>query len=169
YSVALNEAQRAVELGYEYGHIVAYQALSRLGEFDRAEVELRRGLKHDSIDPKFIEVLMAAQRHSARSEEAIKAVAANLSLPDQVYTYAELHAYGEVLDTFGELQGTLLYLSLPVLWDTTSTELRRGARFNTLVREQRLLEYWIASKQWPDSCQPAGDSIECDVIEEAHP
>ncbi|MGH8035551.1 MAG: hypothetical protein ACREO9_10020, partial [Lysobacterales bacterium] len=48
YSVALNEAQRAVELGYEYGHIVAYQALSRLGEFDRAEVELRKGLKHDS-------------------------------------------------------------------------------------------------------------------------
>jgi len=169
FSAALESAQSAVELGYEYGHILAYQALLRLGQFDRAEAELAKGLKHESIDPKFIAVLMTGQRQSARSEPAIKAVAASLSLPDQVYTYADLRAYRELFETFKGLQGTLLYLSLPVLWDSASTELRRQPGFHTLIKERGMLDYWLASQQWPDLCRPAGESIECDVVREAHP
>jgi len=169
FSAALEAAQSSVELGYEYGHILAYQALSRLGQFDRAEVELRKGLKHESIDPKFIAVLMTGQRHSAKSEPAIKAVAANLSLPDQVYTFADMRAYSELFKTFENLHGTLLFLSLPALWDSASTELRRQAGFHALVKERGMLDYWLASQQWPDLCRPAGESIECDVKKEAHP
>ncbi len=169
FSAALEAAQRSVELGYEYGHILAYQALSRLDQFDRAEVELRNGLKHESIDPKFIAVLMTGQRHSARSEPAIKAVAANLSLPDQVYTFADIRAYPELFTAFETLHGTLLYLSLPVLWDSASAELRRQPGFLALVINLRLLDYWRSSQQWPDRCRPAGETIECDVAQEAHP
>lgn len=169
FSAALDAAQSSVELGYEYGHILAYQALSRLGQFDRAEVELRKGLKHESIDPKFIDVLMAGRRHSARSEPAIKAVAASLSLPDQIYTFADLRAYPELFAAFDGLHGTLFYLSLPALWDSASAELRRQPGFQTLVKERGMLDYWLASQHWPDLCSPAGESIECDVVKEAHP
>jgi TolB-like protein/Tfp pilus assembly protein PilF len=168
FPAALEAAQRSIELGNEYGHILAYQALSRLGQFDRAEVELSKGLKHESIDPKFIAVLMTGQRHSARSEPVIKAVAANLSLPDQVYTYADIRAYRELFTAFDGLHGTLLYLSLPVLWDSASAELRRQPGFHTLVKEQGLLGYWLSSQKWPDHCRPVGETIECDVAQEAH-
>lgn len=169
YSSALDKAQRSVELGYQYGNILAYQALARMDEFDRAEVKLRLGLKHESIDPKFIDVLMAARRSKARSETAIKAVATNLSLLDQVYTFSDIRAYSELFEKFDDLHGTPLYLSLPVLWDTSSTELRSQPGFKTLVKEQGMLDYWLASQHWPDLCQPVGDSIECDSGFEAHP
>jgi tetratricopeptide (TPR) repeat protein len=169
FPAALEAAQRAAELGYEYGNILAYQALSRLGEFDRAEVELRKGLKHESIDPKFIDVLLSGQQQSAWNQTAIKAVAANLSLPDQAYIFADIRAYRELFKTFENLHGTLLYLSLPVLWDSASAELRRQPGFLALVKEQGLLDYWLASQQWPDICQPAAESIECDVVKVPHP
>jgi TolB-like protein/Flp pilus assembly protein TadD len=168
-SAALDAAQQSMAIGYGYGHILAYQVLARLGQFDRAEAELREGLKHDGIDAAFVDVLMAAWRNPSPSEAAIKAVAATLALPDQIYTYADLLANDALFDGFKDLRGTQLYLSLPVLWDVTSTKLRRDPRFHALVQELRLLDYWRASDQWPDLCRPAGESIECDVAKEAHP
>ncbi|MGH8221686.1 MAG: tetratricopeptide repeat protein [Woeseiaceae bacterium] len=163
HSAAVDTALRAADLGYEYGHILAYEALSRLGRLERAETELRAGLKRDGIESGFVDILMDAQRHPSRRQVALDASAAQLSLPDQIHILAGLRAYDELLDRFAGLRGTFLYMSLPVLWERSLVEMRRKPHFKALLQELLLLDYWRDSGRWPDFCRPDGEAIECDV------
>jgi hypothetical protein len=96
-------------------------------------------------------------------------VSAQLSLPDQIYAFVDLRAYDSMLDAFSNLRGTLLYLSMPALWDKASPDLRRDARFRSLAERLRLVDYWRSSGLWPDYCSPAGDSFDCDTAVLPHP
>ena len=166
-SNAVATALRAAELGYSYGHVLAYEALARLGQFERAESELRAGLKHDGIDPAFVPILLEAHRDPSRRQAALAAIELHLSLPDQIHVLAGLGADEPLLEKLGSLQGTFLYMSLPVLWEKSLFEMRRKSRFNALLKELKLLDYWRESDRWPDGCRPNGTTIECSLDSQA--
>lgn len=166
---ALGMALKAVELGYDYAHVLAFEALSRLGDYEYAEAELRRGLVRDGIDPAFVQAVMEAQRDRSKRDVAVQAVAAQLSTPDQIQMLALLRADEALLEKFSNLAGTFAYLSLPVLWEKSSVEIRRAPQFKTLMADLGVLDYWRASGLWADHCRQSRQSFECDVAMADHP
>ena len=48
-----------------------------------------------------------------------------------------------------------------VLWEIGMAPFRQDLRFTELVTELGLIDYW-REHGWPDACQPAGDSLNCE-------
>jgi len=78
-----------------------------------------------------------------------------------------VYAYIGASDRIWESVRRSLDINLPIatvpllLWETSSSPMRRTERFRTFVRDLGLVDYWKA-RGWPDFCHPTtGDDFEC--------
>ena len=169
FESSLELSLRAVDLGYEPAHWAAFESLVRLGQLDKAEEQLRLAAARNGFDAKFVPELMGELRSPAQGKDPGAALDASLSLPDRMRVYALLGMSQPHLERLLELEGTLFYLSLPVLWDQAAADLREGPEFARLANQLQLPGYWNSSGRWPDSCRPSAEGVECGVSQEAHP
>jgi len=119
-----------------------------------------------------VEEMLSSQRNEPYREiisataQLLRSAPTNVLEPEKLprlaegsFAYLHVGAPGRVLDFYEE--GTRGAGEYAVLWHASYAPVRKTERFQKLVRELGLVDYW-RERGWPDLCRPIGaDDFEC--------
>lgn len=164
---ALRYFDRARELGMPSASIPgAYIILMlRTGEYEKAKQVLIGHQQMLGLGAYWLDALFMALEDPKLAPAAVAAVekaAENGDVPKlflyAVWTY--LQQSDRALDVAFELVQDRPNFNTEFLFSKESAVLRSNPRFEKLIQTIELRQYWEAF-EWPDMCQPAGESIVC--------
>ena len=163
---AAKHGQTALDLHQTFGLSVLGDIALRQGRYDEAivffeQLEDTLGVEPGSgISRPFVDAL----RDPAMKDKALRMLGANeatlpifVLLPDYVFLGEVDVAYDAAYEHWVDAGGGNQWIWM---WDEPMAPFRRHPRFKDLTEELGLVEYWRAN-EWPDVCQPVGDSFEC--------
>ncbi|MCH8101507.1 MAG: hypothetical protein IIB74_13880 [Proteobacteria bacterium] len=150
------------ELGSGFGLFVQAEANRRLGEFERAMefAEQFGDLPIEVVSKLYIKAKIDAEKMSLFFETVAENESA-LNLGNMLWLYA---AFDRIDDAYRLLKlapDSIDGFNCDVFWLNGLAAFRQDPRFTDLMTELGLVDYW-REHGWPDTCQPAGDSVICE-------
>jgi len=166
---ALKYWRAAVDLGFDTTSgmpIVEVMAADRRGDEAEWERLMRAAPDNENLPERLFELVGAVRRDPARWPE----LEAYLSSGEAGVPEAAQPSMLMLLGQFEKALEILLRYSddassnFGMLWVPEAAPLRRLPDFGKLMEAEGLVDYW---KQygWPDDCRPAGDTIQCGLMD----
>ena len=154
----------AWDLGHPGGLYPLTWAQLRRGEFDRA---IESAEKFDDVSDfpvSIVKLFVEAKMDPVKSPLFLETLAEHETVLPFSVLLAGYVGFGRLDDAYRVVNSNLDLLGQSAWWTFWHSEMapfRQDSRFASLVTKAGLLDYW-REYGWPDVCQPAGDSVNCE-------
>ncbi len=161
----IRHGRAAVDLGHPFGLVGQAQAYLRQGEYDRAIEYFQQFEEALDLQDRFaVDFVEALQDPDKRPGfvEYLTQLGDTVPLQVRVGNFAALDqidaAYEAAYSQVNVYDGNMWIF----LWGQQMPSFRADPRFEDLVTQIGLADFWRTSGKWPDKCQPVDDRIICD-------